>query len=99
MPGLSGVQLVSGETKPFPGRFSVVVVSVTCPTGKAALSGGAMVNDQQGPVFAGYVVDSWPTPPGTRGAPTGWTAAVWSPSGGSFTNTNTTAWAVCASAQ
>jgi hypothetical protein len=99
VPGLSGVQLVTGDVKPFPGRFFVVVVNVACPAGKVALSGGALVSDAQGPLYSGFVVESWPTPLGGGGAPTGWTASVWTPSGGAFTNVNATAWAVCASAQ
>jgi hypothetical protein len=98
-PGLSGVQLVTGETKPFPGLYFVIVVNVSCPAGKVALSGGATVTDPKGPVYSGYVVESWPTPLGTTGAPTGWTGSAWTPSIGVLTNTNVTAWAVCASAQ
>jgi hypothetical protein len=98
-PGLSGVELVRGESESLPTGVlrPSVDVSATCPTGKVALSGGATLN-----MSAAFVVLGSPVVPEGGSAPTGWTSFVTTVSGGALpgsSNVVATAYAICASAE
>ena len=96
-PGLSGVEMVSGESGALPTGVlrPSVDVSVTCPAGKVALSGGATLN-----MRAAFVVLGSPVVPDGGSAPTGWSSYVTTVSGGALpasSNVVATPYAICAS--
>lgn len=98
-PGLSGVEMVRGEPGALPTGVlrPSVDVSVTCPAGKVALSGGATLN-----MRAAFVVLGAPVVPDGGTAPTGWSSYVTTVSGGALPASSevvATPYAICASAE
>jgi len=98
-PGLSGVEMVRGESGALPTGVlrPSVDVSVTCPAGKVALSGGATLN-----MHAAFVVLGSPVVPDGGAAPTGWSSYVTTVSGGALPASSSvvaTPYAICASAE
>jgi hypothetical protein len=97
LPGLTAIQVVLGESKNLPTDPAApnVRVNAFCPTGKFALSGGAVVSPN-GP----YVVNGFPLT--TNQQPVGWTTFVTTGDGKVLpagTIVTATAYAVCAFAQ
>ena len=73
-------------------------LTVQCPTGKVALSGGAQVDVY----FAGTLFLRTSAPVVSNGLPVGWTAVVTTTNGASIPSTwqaTLTVWATCATVQ